>query len=69
MGQSTTNPRKYVIDPQTDTGQPTICNTLRTLWRRADAAGDAESKRLIEDCFDYAKRMDRKLRAYKAGAH
>lgn len=61
--------RKFQIDPERDTGDATICNTLRTLWRRADAAGDSESKELIEDCFDYAKRMDWKLSRYKAGAH
>lgn len=56
--------RKYEIDPETDTGQPTICNTLRYLWRRANAAGDKESLEMIETCFDYAKRMDARLRFY-----
>lgn len=69
MGQNTTNPRKYQIDPDTDTGDPTICNTLRRLYRRARDAGDDESMAMIADCFDYAKRMDFKLRRYKAGAH
>lgn len=69
MGQATTNPRKYVIDPDRDTGDRTICNTLRTLYRRARSSGDSDAMAMLADCFDYAKRMDEKLRAYKAGAH
>lgn len=57
--------RKYEIDPDIDKGRQTICDTLRRLWRQADANGDAESKEMIADCFDYAKRMDEKLRWYK----
>lgn len=54
--------RKFAIDPEKDTGLPTICNTLRVLYRRTD---DPVSLELIADCFDYAKRMDAKLRDYK----
>lgn len=55
--------RFEIIDPERDTGQPTICNTLRKLWRRVD---DAVAREMIADCYDYAKRMDEKLRVYKA---
>jgi len=51
--------RKHAIDPEKDTGQPTLCNTLRRLWRRVD---DPEAREMIADCFDYAKRMDAKMR-------
>lgn len=54
--------RKFAIDPEKDTGHPTICNTLRKLHRRTD---DPVSLELIADCFDYAKRMDAKLREYR----
>jgi hypothetical protein len=69
MGSATTNPPKHVIDPDNDTGEATICNTLRTLYRRARETGDLESMDLIATAFDMAKRMDAKLRAYRAGAH
>lgn len=54
--------RKFAIDPEKDTGQPTLCNTLRRLWRRVD---DPEAREMIADCFDYAKRMDAKMRERK----
>lgn len=54
--------RKFAIDPEKDTGNPTLCNTLRVLHRRT---ADPVSLELIADCFDYAKRMDAKLRAYR----
>lgn len=57
--------RKFAIDPERDTGQPTLCNTLRRLWRRVD---DPEAREMIADCFDYAKRMDAKLRERKRQA-
>lgn len=57
--------RKFAINPDKDTGLPTICNTLRILYRRAQATEDTASLELIADCFDYAKRMDAKLRDYK----
>lgn len=54
--------RKFAIDPEKDTGQPTLCNTLRRLWRRVD---DPEAREMIADCFDYAKRMDARMREAK----
>jgi hypothetical protein len=54
--------RKFAIEPAKDTGQPTICNTLRRLHRRTT---DPVSLELIADCYDYAKRMDVKLRDYR----
>lgn len=55
--------RFEIIDPNRDTGQQTICNTLRKLWRHVD---DPAAREMIADCYDYAKRMDEKLRVYKA---
>lgn len=55
--------RFEIIDPERDTGEPTICNTLRKLWRAVD---EPALREMIADCYDYAKRMDEKLRVYKA---
>lgn len=44
----------------------TICEVLRELWRDAKERGDALSMQRLEEAHDMAKRMDRKLRAYRA---
>ncbi len=43
----------------------TICEVLRELARDADARGDALSNARIEEAYDMAKRMDRRLRELK----
>jgi hypothetical protein len=58
-------PYKYKINPLAESGDDTICQNLRYLHRRATKAGDAESVRLTEKCFDFAKRMNAKLQYYK----
>ena len=45
----------------------TICEVLRELQRDAEARGDALSSSRIDECYDMAKRMQRRLESYKAG--
>ena len=42
--------------------QRTLCEVLRLVWGRSDA----EVQDLVEEAYGYAKRMDRRLREYKA---
>lgn len=56
---------KFKIDPHKESGRDTICQNLRYLHRRMSAAGDVEGVRLVEKCFDFAKRMDARLKYYR----
>lgn len=63
-------PRKYEINPAHESGDDTICMTIRRLWREGDAVGGAHGDRIKElaaDAFDKAKRMNARLKAYKEG--
>ena len=54
------------INPEKETGRDTLCQNLRYLHRRMTATGDKESAFLVEKCFDFAKRMDARLKYYRA---
>lgn len=58
-------PFKYHIDPATETGRDTLCQTLRYIHRRFAAKGDLDGMLLVAKSFDFAKRMDAKLQANK----
>lgn len=59
--------RKYEINPHFDSGNDTLCMNLRRIWLEADAMGSERIKELAADAFDGAKRMDARLKDYKAG--
>jgi hypothetical protein len=56
---------KYQIDPENETGRDTLCQTLRVLYRGARDRGDAAAMFQVEKCFDFAKRMDKRLKYYR----
>lgn len=61
-------PYKFKIDPQKETGRDTLCQSLRRQYRIASALGTPEGDRLmheLEKSFDFAKRMDKRLRYYR----
>ncbi len=46
----------------------TICEVLREMHRDAEAKGDALLLSRIDECYDMAKRMQRRLEVLKPGA-
>lgn len=62
-------PRKFAIDPAFETGELTICETTREIWRRADSLPEpqrTEIQTLAGVAFDFGKRMNARLRELKA---
>lgn len=61
--------RKWIINPHDNGHRLTICDTLRHIWRELDKMPDCAPKDQIRDylgaAFDYAKRMDRRMRELK----
>ena len=45
----------------------TICEVLRELYRDAEARGDVMSQHRIDEAYDMAKRMQRRLEELKPG--
>ncbi len=63
-------PRKFEINPHHNSGDDTLCMTIRHIWREADEIGGAAGDRIKElaaHAFDQGKRMNARLRDYKAG--
>jgi hypothetical protein len=58
-------PYKFKITPHHDSGDDTICMALRRIWLHADACGNGAIKLEAEKSFDFAKRMDRRLKYYR----
>ncbi len=56
---------KHQIDPEGESGRDTICQTLRHLYRRAEADGRDEDMRDIAKAFDFAKRIVAKAQEHK----
>jgi hypothetical protein len=57
---------KFPIDPKRRAPRRTICEVLREIYRIAEAAGNREIIVRTNEAHDMAKRMDEKLRGYKA---
>lgn len=57
--------RKYEINPHHDSGNNTLCMALRRIWLEGDACKNERIKELAADAFDFAKRMDARLKQYK----
>ena len=59
---------KHKINPQYNSGRDTLCQNLRYLWRLGERVG-GEDGAAIQDlsarCFDFAKRMNNRLKEYK----
>lgn len=73
---TTPRPPKYQINPAKVSQLRTICEVHRCLWRLIDTQIKPdnpelaqEARKLVEEAYDYAKRMSRRLRDYnkKAG--
>lgn len=59
-------PFKFHIDPHKESSRDTICQNLRYMHRRLEAAGDVEGVAQVAKLFDFAKRMNAKLQYYKS---
>lgn len=59
--------RKHLLNPGKRKPIRTICEVLRELHRDAEQRGDALSVSRIAECFDMAKRMQKRLEIYKPG--
>lgn len=68
--RAATGQRKFQIDPYSRGHRLTICDTLRQTWRVVDRLPDSAEKGQIREylaaAFDYAKRMDARLKEIKA---
>lgn len=58
-------PYKFKINPAHDSGDDTLCMSLRRIWNLADKAGLDAVKHEAEKSFDFAKRMDKRLKYYR----
>lgn len=56
-----------MLDPRKREPRRTICEVHRDIWRAAAARGDVATMRFAEEAYGMAKRMDARLRRYKAG--
>lgn len=56
---------KFKINPQYDSKKDTLCQSLRRMYMRAVATDDAMLKHELEKSFDFAKRMDARMKYYK----
>jgi hypothetical protein len=56
---------KYAIDPDRVSSRDTLCNNLRWLYRERRANGDTAAMDRLARAFDYAKRMDARLKYYR----
>lgn len=59
-------PFKFEIDPEHESGNDTLCQTLRYLYRRAQAEGRSQDMHDIAKCFSYGKQMDARLKYYRS---
>lgn len=48
---------KFHINPAHESGRDTLCQALRQIHRRFEAAGDIEGMHLAAKSFDFAKRI------------
>jgi hypothetical protein len=60
------NPLEFPIDPKIRGRKRTICEVLRRAYQAAEAGDAAAVMPLLDEAHDMAKRMNRKLREYKA---
>jgi len=56
---------KHFINAEHESGKDTLCQALRRMHRRAQAAEDAELLHELAKCYDFAKRMDARMKYYK----
>ena len=56
---------KHHINAHHETGRDTLCQALRRMYRRAKETGDTELMHEIEKSYDFAKRMDARMKYYK----
>ena len=56
---------KYEINPKHESGRDTLCQALRYIYRRFEAAGDAEGMHLTAKAFDFSKRIVAKAQEHK----
>jgi uncharacterized membrane protein (DUF106 family) len=65
MGTALVVYRKHHIKPDKKKQLRTICEVLREMYRSAEEKNDAYLMTRIDECYDMAKRMQRKLQEYK----
>ena len=58
-------PYKFPINPGHDSGDDTLCMSLRRIWLMADKLGQDKIKHEAEKSFDFAKRMNKRLQYYR----
>ncbi len=68
MGTALVVYRKHFIKPGKKKQIRTICEVLREMHRSADEKGDAWMMTRVSECYDMAKRMQRKLEEYNPKA-
>jgi hypothetical protein len=59
-------PYKFKINPYHDSGDDTLCMALRRLWLEGRRTGNKKVMHEAEKSFDFAKRMDKRLKYYRA---
>ena len=69
MGTALVPYRKYHIKSDKIKKLRTICEVLREMKRSAEEKNDPWMMMRIDECYDMAKRMDRKLADYKFGSY
>lgn len=58
-------PYKYRINPHHNSGDDTLCMSLRRIWLSANSAGLEDIQHEAEKSFDFAKRMNARLKYYR----
>jgi hypothetical protein len=56
---------KYHINPHHDSGEDTLCMSLRRIWLAAHRSGVLDIQHEAAKSFDFAKRMDARLKYYR----
>lgn len=57
---------KYPINPYADSGDDTLCMSLRRQWLEGKRTGNLAIMHEAEKSFDFAKRMNARLKYYRA---
>jgi hypothetical protein len=58
-------PYKFLINPYADSGDDTLCMSLRRMWLEGHRTGNKAIMHEAEKSFDFAKRMNARLKYYR----
>lgn len=58
-------PYKFQINPHADSGEDTLCMSIRRIWLEGHRSGNKAIMHEAEKSFDFAKRMNERLKYYR----